>query len=50
MHYWMIVLIIAMVVGLIVGNILLLKHTAKQKLPKVKKDNNASYDRFDDPE
>lgn len=48
MSIWMIVVIIALALGLIIGNILLLKKTANHPLPKVKKDNNASYDRFED--
>ena len=47
MNIWIVVLIIALVLGLIIGNILLLKQSANQELPKVKKDNNASYDRFE---
>jgi hypothetical protein len=43
-----VVVIITLVLGLIIGNILLLKQSASQKLPKVNKDNNASYDRFED--
>jgi uncharacterized membrane-anchored protein YhcB (DUF1043 family) len=48
MNIWIVVAIIALVLGLIVGNILLLKQSAKQKLPTPTKDNNASYDRFED--
>lgn len=48
MNIWIVVGIIALAMGLIVGNILLLKQSANQKLPKVTKDNNASYDRFED--
>jgi hypothetical protein len=48
MNIWLVVLIIALVMGLIIGNILLLKQSANQKLPKPTKDNNASYDRFED--
>lgn len=48
MSIWLVVVIIALVLGLVIGNILLLKQTANQKLPKPNKDNNASYDRFED--
>jgi hypothetical protein len=44
MNIWIVVAIIVLVLGLIIGNILLLK----QRLPKPNKDNNASYDRFED--
>jgi hypothetical protein len=37
-----------LVLGLIIGNILLLQQSANQKLPKPNKDNNASYDCFED--
>lgn len=48
MNIWIVVIIIVLVLGLIIGNILLLKQSANQSLSKVKKDNNASYDRFED--
>jgi uncharacterized membrane protein YqgA involved in biofilm formation len=48
MDTWIVVLIIALALGVIVGNVLLLKKSANQVLPKVSKDNNASYDRFED--
>ncbi|MEP1445121.1 MAG: DUF2897 family protein [Paraglaciecola sp.] len=48
MNIWLLVAIIVLVLGLIIGNILLLKQSAKQTLPKPKNDNNASYDRFED--
>jgi len=48
MNTWIVVAIIVLVLGLIIGNILLLKQSASQKLPKPNKDNNASYDRFED--
>ena len=48
MNIWIVVAIIALVLGLIIGNILLLQQTANQKLPKATKDNNASYDRFEE--
>ena len=48
MNIWIVVLIIVLALGLIVGNILLLKQSANQKMPKVSQDNNASYDRFED--
>ncbi len=48
MNTWIVVLIIALALGMIIGNILLLKKSANQVMPKVYKDNNASYDRFED--
>ena len=33
MNGWMLFLLIALVMGIILGNILLLKHSAKMKLP-----------------
>jgi uncharacterized membrane protein YqgA involved in biofilm formation len=48
MSIWIVVVIITLALGLIIGNILLLQQRANQKLPKVNKDNNASYDRFED--
>ena len=48
MNIWIVIVIIVLVLGLIIGNILLLKQSASQKLSKVSKDNNASYDRFED--
>ena len=48
MSIWIVVMIITLVLGLIIGNILLLKQSANLKMPKVSKDNNASYDRFDE--
>lgn len=48
MNIWIVVAIIAVVLGFIIGNILLLKQSANQKLPKPTKDNNTSYDRFED--
>jgi uncharacterized protein YneF (UPF0154 family) len=48
MSIWIVVVIFVLVLGLIIGNILLLKQSANQKLPKPNKDNNASYDRFED--
>jgi uncharacterized membrane protein YqgA involved in biofilm formation len=48
MNIWVVVAIIALALGLIIGNILLLKQSVNQKLPKVSKDNNASYDRFEE--
>jgi uncharacterized membrane protein YqgA involved in biofilm formation len=48
MNIWIVVVIIVLALGLIIGNILLLKQSANQALPKVSKDNNASYDRFED--
>jgi hypothetical protein len=47
MNIW-IILIITLAMGLIIGNLLLLKQSANQKLPPVNRDNNASYDRFED--
>ncbi|MEP1384209.1 MAG: DUF2897 family protein, partial [Paraglaciecola sp.] len=48
MNIWIIVAIIVLVLGLIIGNILLLKQSVNQKLSKPTKDNNESYDRFED--
>ena len=48
MNIWIVALIITLVLGLIIGNILLLKQSANQKLSKPNKDNNTSYDRFED--
>lgn len=48
MNTWIVIGIILLVLGVIGGNILLLLQTSKTKMPKVKKDNNASYDREDD--
>ena len=48
MNIWIVVAIIVLVLGLIIGNILLLKQIANQQLSKPNKDNNASYDRFED--
>lgn len=45
MNIWIVVGIIVLVLGFIVGNILLLQQTAKEKFPKVSKDNNANYDK-----
>jgi uncharacterized protein YneF (UPF0154 family) len=38
MNIWIVVVIITLVLGLIIGNILLLKQSANQKLPKPNKD------------
>lgn len=48
MNIWIAIIICLLVLGLIVGNLLLLKDSAKRPLPKVKKDNNANYDKDDD--
>lgn len=48
MNIWIVIVIIVLALGLIIGNILLLKQSANQTLPKTNKDNNASYDRFED--
>jgi hypothetical protein len=48
MNIWIVVAIIVLVLGLIIGNILLLRQSANQTLSKPTKDNNASYDRFED--
>ena len=48
MSTWAVVMMIALAMGLIIGNILLLKQSANLKMPKVSKDNHASYDRFED--
>jgi F0F1-type ATP synthase assembly protein I len=45
---WMMIIVGLLVLGLIVGNLLLLKDTAKRPLPKVTKDNNANYDKDED--
>lgn len=34
MNGWMLFLIISLVLGIIIGNILLLKHSAKMKIPE----------------
>jgi hypothetical protein len=47
MNIWIVVVIFVLVLGLIIGNILLLKQSANQQLPKPNKDNNSSYDRFE---
>ena len=48
MSTWFVIGIIVLALGFIIGNILLLKQSANQKMPKVNKDNNESYDRFED--
>ncbi|MDP5031232.1 DUF2897 family protein [Paraglaciecola sp.] len=48
MNIWLALIIILIVLGVIIGNILLLKQSAKQPLPKVSNDNNAHYDEKDD--
>jgi hypothetical protein len=48
MNIWIVVAIIIVVIGFIVGNIMLLQQTAKEKLPKPNKDNNANFDDDDD--
>jgi uncharacterized membrane-anchored protein YhcB (DUF1043 family) len=48
MSTWLVVVIIALVFGVIIGNLLLLKASAKQPLPKATKNNNAHYDKDDD--
>ena len=48
MNTWVIVAIFVLVLGLILGNILLLKQSAKYKFPTVKKDNNDAFDDKDD--
>ena len=45
MNIWLAVVIILIVLGVIIGNILLLKESAKRPMPKVNKDNNAHYDK-----
>lgn len=45
MNIWIVIGIIALVLGFIVGNILLLQQTSKTKLPEVTKNNNANYDK-----
>ncbi|NCP63272.1 MAG: DUF2897 family protein [Paraglaciecola sp.] len=48
MSTWLVVVIIALVFGVIIGNLLLLRASAKQPLPKTTKDNNAHYEKDDD--
>lgn len=48
MSTWAIIAIFVLVLGIILGNILLLKHSAKHKFPGVKKDNNKAFDNEDD--
>ena len=48
MNTWVIVAIFLLVLGMILGNIFLLKQSAKHKFPTVKKDNNANFDDEDD--
>ena len=48
MNIWLVIVICLIVLGVIVGNLLLLKDSAKQPLPKVNKDNNANYDKDED--
>jgi hypothetical protein len=45
MNIWLASIIILIILGVIIGNILLLKESAKRPLPKVTKDNNAHYDK-----
>jgi hypothetical protein len=45
MNTWAVMGIIILVMGIIVGNLMLIKHSAKQPFPTSKKDNNASYDK-----
>ena len=47
MNVWLWLLIIA-VFGIVVGNILLLKHSAKMKLPTPRKNNNSNWDDNDE--
>jgi uncharacterized membrane protein YqgA involved in biofilm formation len=48
MNIWFAVVIILIVLGVIIGNILLLKESAKRPMPKVNKNNNAHYDKDED--
>ena len=48
MSTWGIIGIFILVFGIIVGNLLLVKQSAKQKMPEVKKDNNKAFDEEDD--
>jgi len=41
---WWVVLIIVLALGMILGNILLVKYTANMKMPKPKHDNNKNWD------
>lgn len=50
MNIWIVIAIIVFALGFIAAGILLLQQTSNTKMPKVTKDNNASYDRFDDEE
>jgi hypothetical protein len=44
MSTWAIVAIFVFVLGIILGNIMLLKHSAKHKFPTVNRDNNKNFD------
>jgi uncharacterized membrane-anchored protein YhcB (DUF1043 family) len=48
MSTWAIVAIFVLVFGIIIGNLLLLKQSAKYKMPEVKKDNNKAFDDDED--
>ncbi|MFT4995180.1 MAG: regulatory protein YycI of two-component signal transduction system YycFG [Paraglaciecola sp.] len=48
MSTWAIIAIFVFVLGIILGNIMLLKQSAKHKFPEVKKDNNEAFDDNDD--
>jgi uncharacterized protein YneF (UPF0154 family) len=47
-NIWLAVVIILIVLGMIIGNLLLLKQSAKRLMPKVNKDNNVHYDKDED--
>ena len=48
MSIWLALVIGLIALGLIVGNILLLRESAKRPFPKVSKDNNANFDDDDE--
>jgi len=48
MSTWAIIAIFVFVLGIILGNIFLLRQSAKHTFPKVKKDNNKAFDDDDD--
>lgn len=45
---WIMIIVGLLALGLIASSLLLLRDTAKRPLPKVKKDNNANYDKDED--
>jgi hypothetical protein len=48
MSTWTIIAIVIIPIILMLGSIYLIQKSSYIKMPKVKKDNNASYDRFDE--